>query len=133
MTQPALDVVHIGSACRDLTDDDPRGWRLGGGATYAALTTARLGLRTGALVGVDASAAPAAELDMLRAAGVVLELVPLTRGRYSTIARHRRAVSRPPSPRGVRCPSRACPSDGAPHRPGRWFPLPGSSTKRGWR
>jgi sugar/nucleoside kinase (ribokinase family) len=80
MTQPALDVVHIGSACRDLTDDDPRGWRLGGGATYAALTTARLGLRTGALVGVDASAAPAAELDLLRAAGVELELVPLTEG-----------------------------------------------------
>jgi sugar/nucleoside kinase (ribokinase family) len=77
MTSRTLDVVHVGSASRDLTDDDRRGWRLGGGATYSALTTARLGLRTGALVGVDASAASAAELDLLRAAGVQLELVPL--------------------------------------------------------
>lgn len=80
MAVPALDVVHIGSACRDLTDGDPRGWRLGGGAAYAALTTARLGLRTGAIVGVDAAATGAAELDLLRAAGVDLVLVPLDEG-----------------------------------------------------
>ena len=48
-----IEVVHVGSASRDLTRDDPRGWRLGGGVTYAALTTARLGLRTAALIGVD--------------------------------------------------------------------------------
>ena len=65
---------------RDLTDDDPRGWRLGGGATYSALTTARLGLRTAAVVGVDRHAAEAAELDLLRAAGVELLLVPLDEG-----------------------------------------------------
>ena len=47
---PAVDVVHVGSASRDLTDDDPRGWRLGGGVTFAALTTARLGLRTAAVI-----------------------------------------------------------------------------------
>jgi sugar/nucleoside kinase (ribokinase family) len=80
MASPPLEVVHLGSACRDLTDDDPRGWRLGGGATYAALTTARLGLRTGALVGVDAAAATAAELDLLRGANVELVLVRLDEG-----------------------------------------------------
>lgn len=80
MTERDIDVVHIGSACRDLTDDDPRGWRLGGGATYSALTTARLGLRTGAVVGVDGSAASAMELDLLRAVGVDLVLVPLDEG-----------------------------------------------------
>ncbi len=80
MTASRIDVVHIGSASRDLTADDPRGWRLGGGVTYAALTTARLGLRTAALVGADAVAASAAELDLLRAAGVELELVHLVEG-----------------------------------------------------
>jgi sugar/nucleoside kinase (ribokinase family) len=69
-----IDVVHIGSASRDLTPDDPRGWRLGGGATYAALTTARLGLRTAALIGVDEAGARADELALLRDAGVELRL-----------------------------------------------------------
>ena len=55
----AIEVVHVGSASRDLTTDDPRGWRLGGGVTYAALTTARLGLRTAALIGVDEAGASA--------------------------------------------------------------------------
>lgn len=80
VAEPTLDVIHIGSASRDLTEDDPRGWRLGGGATYSALTTARLGLRTGAVVGVDPVAAHAAELDLLRSAGVDLVLVPLGEG-----------------------------------------------------
>src|SRR5262249_30017960 len=31
-------VVVVGSAARDLVDDDPRGWRLGGGVSYSALT-----------------------------------------------------------------------------------------------
>lgn len=77
MPRPAPDVVHIGAASRDLTPDDARGWRLGGGVTYASLTTARLGLTTTALIGVDASAASAAELDSLRAAGVDVHLAPL--------------------------------------------------------
>ena len=50
-------VVVVGAASRDLADDDPRGWRLGGGVSYSALTTARLGLPTAAIVGVDADAA----------------------------------------------------------------------------
>lgn len=80
MSRPAVDVVHVGSASRDVAADDPRGWRLGGGVTYAALTTARLGLSTAAVVGVDAEAANATELDTLRAAGVDLLPVPLREG-----------------------------------------------------
>jgi sugar/nucleoside kinase (ribokinase family) len=80
MVRPAIEVVHVGSASRDLTTDDPGGWRLGGGATYAALTTARLGLRTAALIGVDATAAGADELELLRAAGVDLRLALLDEG-----------------------------------------------------
>jgi sugar/nucleoside kinase (ribokinase family) len=75
-----IEVLHVGSACRDVDEDDPRGWRLGGGVTYAALTTARLGLRTAAVVGVDATARGAAEFDDLRVAGVDLLFVPLDDG-----------------------------------------------------
>jgi sugar/nucleoside kinase (ribokinase family) len=77
---PIPTVVVVGSAARDLTDDDPRGWRLGGGVSYSALTTARLGLRTAAIVGVDAEASSATELDLLREAGVEVHLVPLEHG-----------------------------------------------------
>lgn len=80
MAPPRIEVVHVGSASRDVSADDPRGWRLGGGVTYASLTTARLGIPTAAVVGVDASAATASELDMLRDAGVVIRLVPLPHG-----------------------------------------------------
>jgi sugar/nucleoside kinase (ribokinase family) len=80
MARPLVEVVHVGSAARDVAPDDPRGWRLGGGVTYAALTTARLGLRTAAVVGVDAEAATATELDALRAAGIDLILVRLDEG-----------------------------------------------------
>ena len=74
VTNRSIDVVHVGSASRDLVGDDPRGWRLGGGVTYSALTTARLGLRTAALIGVDHVAATAQELEFLRDAGVDLVL-----------------------------------------------------------
>ncbi len=77
MVRPAIQVLHIGSAARDIASGDRRGWRLGGGVTYAALTTARLGLRTAALVGVDAEAASARELDLLSDAGVDLRLAEL--------------------------------------------------------
>src|SRR4051812_15029595 len=75
-----IEVLHVGSASRDLTSDDPRGWRLGGGVTYAALATARLGLRTAAVIGADHGAAGAHELETLRAAGVDTLLVPLGEG-----------------------------------------------------
>jgi sugar/nucleoside kinase (ribokinase family) len=80
MAQPQIEVVHVGSACRDVAPDDPRGWRMGGGVTYAALTTARLGLRTAAIIGVDASASEGWELDTLRDAGVDILAVPLREG-----------------------------------------------------
>jgi sugar/nucleoside kinase (ribokinase family) len=73
-------VVVIGAACRDVARDDRRGWRLGGGVTYSALTVARLGLRTAALVGADDEASSAAELDLLRLAGVDVRVVRLERG-----------------------------------------------------
>ena len=38
-----LDLVVVGAASRDITPDDPRGWRLGGAASYASLAAARLG------------------------------------------------------------------------------------------
>jgi sugar/nucleoside kinase (ribokinase family) len=85
MTEPqpptaAPTVIVVGSAARDITADDPRGWRLGGGVSYSALTTALLGLPTGAIIGVDAEASRAAELDLLRVAGVDIHLVPLEHG-----------------------------------------------------
>ena len=80
MRPTGVEVVHVGSAARDIASDDPRGWRLGGGVTYSALTTARLGLRTAAVVGVDHEARTASELDALRAAGVDLLIVELPDG-----------------------------------------------------
>lgn len=77
-TTPAI--VVVGAASRDIAADDPRGWRLGGGVSYSALTTARLGLRTAALIGVDDEAATADELETLREAGVEVVLVPLEHG-----------------------------------------------------
>jgi sugar/nucleoside kinase (ribokinase family) len=77
---PSPTVVVVGSAARDLADDDPRGWRLGGGVSYSALTTARLGLPTAAIIGVDELASTAAELDLLREAGVDVHLVLLEHG-----------------------------------------------------
>ena len=76
----APQVVVVGAACRDLVDEDPRGWRLGGGASYSALALARLGLRVGALVVADELAADSDELNMVRAAGVDVRVVPGLRG-----------------------------------------------------
>lgn len=73
-------MLVVGAASRDLAADDPRGWRLGGAVTYAALTLARLGLHVRALVGVDAIAAEAQELDLLRAAGAEVVQARLDRG-----------------------------------------------------
>ena len=79
-TDATPDLVVVGVASRDMTPDDPRGWRLGGSATYCALTAARMGLRVGCLIGVDAEAALADELLSLEAAGVALERFGLARG-----------------------------------------------------
>jgi len=74
------DVVVVGAASRDRVSDHPRGWRLGGAVSYGALAIARLGLRVGALIGADAEAAQADELDLLRAAGALVHVVPLSSG-----------------------------------------------------
>ena len=74
------DVVVVGSACRDLVDDDPRGWRLGGGASYSALALARLGLRVGAIVVADDLAADSSEIEMIRDAGVNVHVQPGSKG-----------------------------------------------------
>ncbi len=73
-------VVVVGAACRDLVDDDDRGWRLGGGASYSALLLARLGLRVGALMVADPLAERSRELDLVRDAGVEVVVAPGTRG-----------------------------------------------------
>lgn len=108
MVRSPLEVVHVGSASRDITPDDPRGWRLGGGVTYAALTTARLGLRTAALIGVDDEGAEATEFDLLRRAGVdvVLERLveaPIFDNRETPTGRVQtcHAVGEPLRPRDV--------------------------------
>ena len=74
------DVVVVGAACRDLVDDDARGWRLGGGASYSALALARLGLRVGAIVVADELAAGSSEVAMIRDAGVDVLIQPGSRG-----------------------------------------------------
>ncbi|MEW5989815.1 MAG: PfkB family carbohydrate kinase [Chloroflexota bacterium] len=76
---PAGRPVVVGSASRDLAARDPRGWRLGGAVTYAGLALARLGLRPRVLIGADAPAASASELDLLRAAGAEVRVVELAR------------------------------------------------------
>jgi sugar/nucleoside kinase (ribokinase family) len=73
-------LVVVGAATRDIDPADPRGWKLGGGVTYSAIAAARLGVRVRALIGVDAQAADASELDTLRSAGVEVLLVPLSTG-----------------------------------------------------
>jgi hypothetical protein len=80
VTTQAPDVVVVGAAARDVTRDDPRGWRLGGGVTYCGMALARLGLRTGLVIGLDPLAVDAPELDALRAAGAEVRPVPLRAG-----------------------------------------------------
>jgi sugar/nucleoside kinase (ribokinase family) len=73
-------VVIVGAASRDVVPDDPRGWRLGGGAPYSALAIARLGLRGAALLGLDVEAAAATELGLLRQAGAEIQPIDLESG-----------------------------------------------------
>jgi sugar/nucleoside kinase (ribokinase family) len=76
----APQLVVVGAAARDIDAADSRGWRLGGGVSYSTLLAARLGVRVGSLIGLDAEAQGAHELDLMRDAGVELEVVPLERG-----------------------------------------------------
>ena len=94
MPSPAVEVVHIGSAARDIAPDDPRGWRLGGGVTYAALTTARLGLRTAAVVGVDPEARRPRSSTRCVTQASTSSRSSYRKGRYSTTSRRPRAAAR---------------------------------------
>jgi sugar/nucleoside kinase (ribokinase family) len=85
--QPLHDRPHdrrtalvIGAASRDVTPEDPRGWRLGGAVTYASSTLARLGVEVRSLVGVDSVASTADELSMLEADGAIVTRVALDTG-----------------------------------------------------
>lgn len=73
-------MLVVGAASRDLAPDDARGWRLGGAVSFGALALARLGVPTRALIGADAQAADADELDVLRHAGVDVSVARLASG-----------------------------------------------------
>ena len=81
-------VLVVGAASRDLVDDDPRGWRLGGAVCFASLALARLGFEVWAVVGADREAAGAHELDLLRSAGVRLATADLMSGPVFDNIRH---------------------------------------------
>ena len=114
--------VVVGSASRDLTTDDPRGWRLGGAATYGALTLGRLGLKPRLLLGVDEAASRAEELEWLRAAGVDLVLVRLREVPVFTNAETPTGrIQRCEAP-GIRLPPEALPPDWSSS--GAWMLVP---------
>lgn len=131
-------VVVAGAASRDLVADDPRGWRLGGGVVYGSLALARLGLPVVAYVGLDAESNAAAELDILRRAGVEIRPVALERGavfenREGPAGREQRAHSWPsPIPPSVVEPGLAGAAAGwllapiAAELPDGWADLPRS-------
>lgn len=73
-------VLVVGAASRDITPEDPRGWRLGGAVAYCSLALARFGIRVRALVGVDAVASTALELQLLLDAGADVVLAQLASG-----------------------------------------------------
>ena len=81
-------VLVVGAASRDVVEDDPRGWRLGGAVTYGSLALARLGLEVWALIGADREAREAAELELLRGAGVRIAFADLESGPVFDNVRH---------------------------------------------
>ena len=75
------DAVVVGSAARDVTAADRRGWRLGGGVTYGALTLARLGLRVGAVAQFTDCGVGDSQLDRDHAISPCQQLLLLVGGR----------------------------------------------------
>jgi sugar/nucleoside kinase (ribokinase family) len=101
-------VLVVGHAARDVVEDDPRGWRLGGSVVYVALALARLGIAARAVIGLDETSADARELDLLSAAGVeihrrVFETAPVLRNFETPAGRRQECVAIGPSmhPRDV--------------------------------
>lgn len=74
------DLVIVGAASRDIDPADPRGWRLGGAVSYGSILAARLGVRVGVLMGLDAPARRATELELIDADHATVVPVPLERG-----------------------------------------------------
>jgi pfkB family carbohydrate kinase len=77
---PMPDIVVVGAATRDLDPGGRGAWRPGGSVSYGALLLARLGVRVGAIVGLDRTSVEAGEPALLRAAGVVVVTVGLSHG-----------------------------------------------------
>jgi len=73
--RPAL--VVVGHASRDLVEDDPRGWRLGGAVSFVSLAAARLGVSTRVVLGTDREGATAPEIGLLRDAGADVRVLVL--------------------------------------------------------
>jgi sugar/nucleoside kinase (ribokinase family) len=101
-------VLVVGHAARDVVDDDPRGWRLGGSVAYVALTLTRLGIAARAVIGLDETSAEAKELDLLSESGVeinrrVFETAPVLRNIETPTGRRQECVAIGPSmhPRDV--------------------------------
>jgi hypothetical protein len=80
MTADRPIVLVVGATSRDVTADDSRGWRLGGAVTFASLALAHFGFEVRALIGADAEAAEASELDLLRSAGAAIAIADLASG-----------------------------------------------------
>ena len=147
------DVVIVGAATRDLNDEVPRGWLLGGGVTYGALALARLGVRTGVLLGLDDDARTAPELDLIRDAGAEIVEVPLAKGpvfrNTETLAGRVQTCDGPSDPVPVaalpdalartcapgcwrRWPARSTTSGRARHPPMPAWPWPGRASCATW-
>ena len=132
MTRPHIEVVHVGSACRDIAPEDPRGWRIGGGVMYAALTTARLGLRTAAVVGVDSRGRGRGRTDdARRGRRRHPPRGPVRGSRSTTTSKRRTVVCRRASSPGFRCPWRPCRRRGWLRPAGRSCRLPARSATTG--
>jgi len=88
MTADPPVALVVGAASRDIVPDDPRGWRLGGAVMFSSLVLARLGITVRAMVGADSEATDSAELGLLRAAGVAVEVANLDSGPVFDNVRH---------------------------------------------
>lgn len=73
-------LIVVGAASRDIDETDRRGWRLGGAVSYGSILAGRLGARLGVLIGLDAQARTAHELQLIRETGADVVPVALEHG-----------------------------------------------------
>ena len=117
---PPADVVVVGAATRDLTDDDPRGWRLGGAVSYRPLRSPGWGCASPRSSGPMPRRRDAEELDSSARPAWTCELVPLARGPVFE------NIERPSRPRAACREALGSNAGGAPAR------LAMGSGPRGW-